>query len=454
MTESPSDKPWDELEKLVDTADSAEVESYLDAMPPEDATRTISRMSEDDQTQLLTTLAPDAAADVLARLPEIQARELLDSLPAAAAAEILVEMPSAEQADLLSALREETAEAILRAMEPDEAEDVRELSQYESDVAGGLMVTELLAYPEDFTVSQVVDDLRKNADEYRDYEVQYAYVVSADRELLGVLRLRDLLLAPNSRPIGKIMIRQPLTVSDEAPLEELTRFFESNRFFGVSVVNEDKQLVGVVMRSGVEEAQGQRSDDAYLKSQGVMGEELRTMPVVTRSRKRLSWLSVNILLNVVAASVIAFYQETLSSVIALAVFLPIISDMSGCSGNQAVAVSMREMTLGILRPSELWRVWTKEILVGLINGVALGILIWLVAWVWQSNLWLGLVVGTALALNTVIAVCIGGGVPLLLKRLGRDPALASGPILTTITDMCGFFLVLTMASLVLGKLTP
>jgi magnesium transporter len=176
------------------------------------------------------------------------------------------------------------------------------------------------------------------------------------------------------------------------------------------------------------------------------------MPLWLRSRRRLAWLSLNIVLNVVAASVISVYEDTLQAVIALAVFLPIISDMSGCSGNQAVAVSIRELSLGYVRPGEVLRVWGKELAVGAINGALLGLLIATVAWLWKGQAMLGLVVGTALALNTMVAVSIGGLVPLVLKRFGKDPALASGPILTTVTDMCGFFFVLGFASLVLDHL--
>jgi magnesium transporter len=142
----------------------------------------------------------------------------------------------------------------------------------------------------------------------------------------------------------------------------------------------------------------------------------------------------------------------LSSVIALAVFLPIISDMSGCSGNQAVAVSMRELSIGVISPKEVFRVLRQELSVGLINGFALGTLIGLAAFLWKGNIYLGLVVGSALMLNTILAVSIGGTVPLILKGFKIDPALASGPILTTITDMIGFMLVLSFASLALAKL--
>jgi magnesium transporter len=163
------------------------------------------------------------------------------------------------------------------------------------------------------------------------------------------------------------------------------------------------------------------------------------MPVLLRSRRRLSWLSVNILLNIVAASVIAFHQDTLSSVIALAVFLPIISDMSGCSGNQAVAVSMRELSLGIVRASEVMRVWMQEIAVGMINGLVLGMLIGFAAWLWKGSVYLAFVVGGALAINTVVAVSLGGTIPLLLKRFGVDPALASGPFLQRLQIWWAFF---------------
>lgn len=177
-----------------------------------------------------------------------------------------------------------------------------------------------------------------------------------------------------------------------------------------------------------------------------MTEELRSMPTFLRAKRRLSWLTVNIGLNIIAASVIAFYEDTLSAVIALAVFLPIVSDMSGCSGNQAVAVSMRELSLGFARPADVFRVWMKEAAVGIINGIALGMLIAFAAWAWKGNPYIGLVVGVALALNTLVAVSIGGTVPLILKRYNIDPAVASGPMLTTITDMCGFFLVLSLAT--------
>ena len=169
-------------------------------------------------------------------------------------------------------------------------------------------------------------------------------------------------------------------------MAELEQFFFDNDIAAVPVVDDRKHLLGIVRRRAVLEALNEKAEADHLKVAGIVGgDELRSMPVLLRSKRRLSWLSINILLNIIAASVIALYEDTLTAVIALAVFLPIVSDMSGCSGNQAVAVSMRELTLGAAEPKDVLRVWRKELLVGLINGLALGSLLGFAAWVWKGN---------------------------------------------------------------------
>jgi magnesium transporter len=240
-------------------------------------------------------------------------------------------------------------------------------------------------------------------------------------------------------------------VDHRSSLQELEETFDRYRFLGLPVVA-DGALVGVIRRAAVEEALAERTARQFRLVQGIIGgEEVRSLPVTVRSGRRLAFLSANIVLNVVAASVIVYFEETLASLIALAAFLPIISDMSGCSGNQAVAVSMRELALGLVRPREVLRVLASEMKVGLLNGAALGVLLGVVAWLWRGSPVLGVVVGGALAINTTVAVSIGGTVPLLLRGLGVDPALASGPILTTVTDICGFFLALGFAALALSQ---
>jgi magnesium transporter len=444
---------WEMLAKLAVAGDAKGLEAYVGQIGPSEAFRAILRLGPEEREKVLTTLSPEEAADLIEEIPDEHASDLIEQLPAKNAASILSEMDVDDQVDVIADMHEADAEAILAEMTPEDAADVRRLIRYDPDVAGGLMSTDYLAYGENALVGDVIDDLSKRADERDETEHDaHVYVVSASGKLVGVLDLRDLVLARRTTPLAAIL-KSSLFVRAEATLDELETFFERYAFHAVPVVDERQELVGVVGRDEVAEAIANRADEEYAKSKGIIGgDEIRSLPLLTRSRRRLSWLSLNIVLNILAASVIALYFDTLSAAIALAVFLPIVSDMSGCSGNQAVAVSMRELSLGIVKPFEVARVWIQEIQVGVLNGFALGILLGLVAWLWKGNAWLGLVVGGALAINTLVAVSLGGTVPLLLKRMGVDPAVASGPILTTVTDMCGFFLVLSLATMVLPKL--
>ncbi|MDH3292012.1 MAG: magnesium transporter [Gemmatimonadota bacterium] len=453
MTDHVSAAPWEQLAALIAVRDAASAERYLHDLPAGEVARTLSRLSEDDQRSLLDLLGPQLSADLIEHLSSAQAVEIIEELTAANAAAILEEIPSADRVDLLADLESADAAAILDAMPVEQADDARRLLQYPEDTAGGVMITEYLSFAEHLTVGDVVEDMRAHGERYSDYDIQYAYVTDAERRLAGVLRLRDLLLARTTQTVGAIMMRDPLSVPDNAGLTDLKQVFDDHAFVGVPVTNAAGQLMGVVRRAAVLTALGEQATEAFLAVTGLIGEELRTMPLGHRSRRRLSWLSINIVLNVIAASVIAMYQDTLAAVIALAVFLPIISDMSGCSGNQAVAVSIRELALGLVKPHEFVRVAFKEGAVGILNGLVLGVLLGAVAVLWKGNLVLGLVVGTALALNTIIAVLLGGLIPLVLRGLKHDPALASGPILTTVTDMVGFFLVLSFASAMLPLLT-
>ncbi len=448
-----TERPWETLAELAREGSAERLQDYVDSLSSADVAWALERLDDAGRRDVLATITPEAAADLIEVVPDVLSSELIETLETPEAAAILNVLPSDDQADLIAELPPLEAEAVLAAMDPEEARDARSLASYAPDTAGGVMVTEYLVFSQELSVGDVLDELRGNAERYSDYEVQYAYITSGDGRLTGVLRLRDLVLAPRHRPVIEVMLSSPLSVSVHEPLDGLADFFREHAFFGVPVVDEGHRLIGVVERSGVREAMGERAVDDHLKAVGIVGgEELRSMPTLVRARRRLSWLSVNILLNIAAASIIAVYQDTLAEVIALAVFLPIISDMSGCSGNQAVAVSLRELSLGVVKPFDVLHVAAREASVGLVNGAILGILIAATAWLYTGKAYLGLVVGGALAVNTVVAVLIGGSIPLLLRRWGKDPALASGPILTTVTDMFGFFLALSFASLALERI--
>lgn len=435
----------------IQQGDGAEIADLLDPLPYSDALRILLSLPEQDRDAAFALMPISLAAEMVAEAPHEAAAAIVAHMQAQKAAEVLDELGSDVQADIVAEMDSADADSVLAEMETADAEDVRRLISHPENTAGALMTAEAFAFPQDATVGTVLRRLASDDEDFERYRGQHPYMLDEAERPVGVVSLRALLTAKRSMKLSEIMT-SPLTVSVETPLEALEDIFDEYPFLGLPVIEADGRLAGALARASVDEALAERAESESLRRQGVFGDELRSMPTLLRSRRRLAWLSANIVLNIIAASVISAYEETLAAVIAIAVFLPMVSDMSGCSGNQAVGVTMRELSLGLVRPMDAFRVWRKEVSVGVINGLSLGVLIGIVAWVWKGNMWLGLVIGGALSLNTVLAVSIGGVVPLLLKRLGQDPAAASGPLLTTITDMAGFFLVLSLASLAMPLL--
>ncbi|MEZ5651698.1 MAG: magnesium transporter [Burkholderiaceae bacterium] len=437
--------PGAQIRRALENDDADALVRVIDELSVSEALRELTHLPEETRDAAIAALPAEMAASLVEEAPIELASTLLEGLDAATAADIVDELHSDTRADVIAELDEEHAEAILAELGASEAAEVRRLAAYDPETAGGLMVVEVLTCRDTDQVGSFFRRLASDDEGFERYQRHHPYIVDAGNRLVGVVSLPEMLSTRRAAPLSEIMTT-PLRVGVDATLDELQDFFEKHSFPAVPVTDEQNRLLGVVSREAVAYAAQDRAETESLRLQGVFGDELRTMPTGLRARRRLAWLSANIGLNIIAASVISMYEETLAAVIAIAVFLPMVSDMSGCSGNQAVGVTMRELSLGLVKPVDALWVWLKELSVGAMNGVALGVLIGLVAWVWKGNPYLGLVIGVALALNTVVAVSIGGVVPLLLKRLGQDPAVASGPLLTTITDMAGFFFVLSIAS--------
>jgi magnesium transporter len=438
------------LQVAVEAADDRQVADIVESNTSQEVLRQASLMKAAEREQLISILPPEAAAELIEEAPAGMAAHMIEGLDTDVAAKIMQELSSDTQADIVNDIKKRNAESILSAMDAETAEDVRKLSQYDPDTAGGLMERGAFTFLGDETVGAVLKRMIADDEEYERYRGQHPYIIDQTGRLVGVVSLRGLLR--NRRAVVLADIMAPaISVTPDTGQDELVTLFDENPFLGVPVVDEQGVLLGIVSRTELAEAVLEHAEQQSLSRQKI-GDELRSMPTLLRSRRRLAWLSSNIVLNIIAASVISAYEETLAAVIAIAVFLPMVSDMSGCSGNQAVGVSMRELALGLTRPVDLFHVLRKELSVGIINGIVLGILIGIVAWVWKDNAYLGLVIGLALSANTLIAVSIGGTVPLILKKFGIDPAVASGPLLTTVTDMAGFFLVLSLASLFMPQL--
>lgn len=425
--------------------------ALLERLPSGEQRRVFSRLSTEENVLILSQFTAEDAAELFENLPEEISATILQNLPSLGAARIIDELPDEITLNLLREMDESDQDRILsELLDADDAIDFKERVDFHPFSAGSLMWNDPLAFEEDMSVGMALQRLGEMADELSDEDVQYVYVTKSDGLLLGVLPLRNLVLGARHLPLSDFMIKSPLTVRLNTPLQELVQLFDDRSFLGLPVVDDRGVLRGVVGRETVREAQTDAQTEDFLRSSGIVtGEELRSLPMHVRCTRRLAWLAPNILLNLCAASVISFYEDTLKAVIALAVFLPIVSDMSGCSGNQAVAVSIRELSLGILRPRDFLRVVFKEGMLGIINGFVLGILLGVIAYVWKGDLVISGVIAGALWLNTVISVLLGGLIPLMLKKFKADPALASSPILTTCTDMCGFFLVLSLASVLI-----
>jgi len=456
-----------ELEALIQAGDGEVIASFMRLLPPEDTAYTLSHLSDESRTALfgkLSDSAPELGADLLEHFVDEYAAGVIEQLEPGQAAALVDEMDSDEQADVLSEMSDDDAEAILQEMDPEEADDARERMAYDEDVAGGLMITEYLYYNQGQTVEEVTRDLHEKAEEHIEFEVRYIYVVDDAGRLTGVVPMRSLVFVPGSRKIETQQIREPVTVNVHTSLDDLHDLFDRVDFSAVPVIDDDGELSGVVQRASVQEAIGDRESEQFLRFGGIIGgEELRSMSIGLRAARRLAFLLPSVVLSSISVTVILLFEPIIAKITLLAVFLPLVANLSGAAGNQAVAVSIRELALGMSMPRDWRRVAGNEMAVGAINGVLIGMLLGGVAigFAWVSHksgvqserepslLVLGLVVMLAYTFNSVLSVCLGGTIPLLLKAIKVDPAMASSPLLTTLSDMGSFLLTLTLAYLLI-----
>lgn len=445
---------WLELDALLEAGRDDDALQFVYDLAPQDTGYTLSHLEESRRTGLMSLLSerdPDFASTLLGHVDDQIAADIVSELEPVEAAAIVDEMESDEQVDVLAELDESEAEAILEAMSPEEAQDVRQRLVYDENTAGGLMITEFLSFPEDMDVKRVRQKLRKESDRVNSFEVRYLYTVDHAGGLLGVTPMRDLLLAKPGVPLSKPTIAEPMVVTVHTPLEELEDLFDRVDFSALPVVDDDAKLVGVVQRAAVQEALSEGAQEDLAKFGGIVGgEELRSMPTLGRAARRLMFLLPIMVLLLVSATIIAKFEETIQRLPILAALLPVVAGLCGSGGNQAVAVSMREISLGLIEPKDFMRVFIKEAAVALLAGVVLAVSLAAVVWVWRGQAELGMVVGASVVMVILLSKIVGGTVPLVLRHIGIDPAMASGPIVTTVVDLTSFFTVLLLAEMALG----
>ncbi len=454
-TNTPNPQPWETLDQIIQSGDAQHLQLFLRSLSASDVARTISRLDEEQQAQLFAILPPEFAADIAEELPHAQAADIIEDMPADIAAAIVDEMDSDEQVDILSQLDDQDSAAIIQHMAPDEVQDVLRLSQYPSDSAGGIMITEYLAYSENQPIIDVIKDLRENADQYREYHVQYIYLLSPQsKKLRGMVRMRELILAPDNKLLKDLPKVNPKSVHAQDSLDSIDNFFARNHFGAVPVIDIQGTLLGIVTKSNVEESLTQRSEQEFLRFGGIIaGEERREDNLLPKALRRLVFLAPNAMLCFISISIILFYEAYIKEVPVLAAFMPLVAAMSGASANQAIAVSFRELTLGLVKPHETMLVVKKEIGVGLFNGIIIGLLLALAAFLLDDSghrAQLALVVGLSFLVMSLLSVSIGGCMPLLLKKCKIDPAMAASPLTTVISDACSFWIVLNLAIQILN----
>jgi magnesium transporter len=385
--------------------------------------------------EALSELSPEAGAAILA---DRSAEEIV---------KLTQELPSDDAAAIIDYLPEELSAAVLELIQKRPAGgDVGELLEYAEQTAGRIMNPKVFALAEDMTAGEAITALQGS----RDVEVVfYLYVIDVRRHLVGVVSLRRLLLVPPPTPLKRIMTTDLISVRVDMDQEEVARQVASYNLLAIPVVDDENKLVGVITVDDVIDViKDEATEDVY-RLAGVTGDDRVFARASESLRKRVPWLQVNLLTAFVAASVVAVFEGTIRNATALAVFMPVVAGMGGNAATQTLTVIVRGIALGELTWANTRKALLKEAAVGLGNGLACGIVAALVVWAWKGDAVLGAILLGAMMINMFVAATAGTLIPLMLRALKIDPALASSVFITTLTDVFGFFSFLGLGALFL-----
>jgi magnesium transporter len=321
---------------------------------------------------------------------------------------------------------------------------IQELLTYPKGSIGNIMSTDFLAFRNNIIISDAMNKIRERS-RAKAPPASYVYVVDAENHLVGILNMRDLIVGDENAELETIMIKNVFSLDAFTQREDAANELHSRKYFAAPVVDNEKHLLGIVKADQLLKQAQQEASEDILKMFGVGSEERAFSPLLFSLRKRLPWLHINLVTAFMAASVVAVFEGIIAKITVLAVFLPIVAGQGGNAGSQSLAVVMRGLVMREISPRESKIMLLKEGKIGLVNGIVIGLITALVAWLWKGNPYLGLVIGLAMIVNLVAAGLSGAFIPLTLKALGQDPAQSSSIILTTVTDVIGFFAFLGFA---------
>ncbi|HKB92987.1 MAG TPA: magnesium transporter [Gaiellaceae bacterium] len=428
------------------------------------ARRLISRLHPADLAQYVPLLTPDEQVELWQTLVELRMgartlRELdgetrdrlLERLTDEHVALVVRRMPADDAVDLLEAIESERRERILEIFEPGYAARLRNLMRFGPSTAGGLMDPDVPRFAAEATVAATLERVRSLAEGRRLF---YLYVVDEREHLIGIVSLWQLVSAAPERQLRDLVSGEVVTIRADTPEEEVARAFSRYDLLMMPVVDEDGRMAGVIHVDDVlDVVEEQATEDIYRLANLDVHEDLATLPV--RSvRLRLPWLLINLATAFLAAWVVSNFQETIGKYVVLAVFMPIVAGMGGNAGTQTLTVMVRGIALGEMDLRRSGTVLLRQTGVGLLNGLATGVVLGICALVWERNAVLGGILAFAETVNLTVAGFFGAAVPLVLKRLKLDPALGSSIFVTTATDVGGFLTFLGTATLLLSALKP
>jgi len=432
-----------ELRVSLEQDDLEKALSIIEALRPADQADVVAELETTDQVVLLTSLSPTDSADVLEEMDDEDAAELAGMLSAEQLADILDEMEDDEAADVLGDLPVPVVSEALREM--DMPQELISLLRYPDDTAGGLMTRAVITLHPEWTADRALAELRRIGP--RSDSTYYLFVTALDDRLIGVVGLRDLVTAPADTPIADLMTTDVVSVLVTTDQEECARTLSHYGYLALPVVDEIGRFLGVITADDlIEVAEDEATEDMY-RMVGITGDESVFSPSRVSVVKRLPWLAINMVTLFIAITVVDAFDFVIAGMVALAVFLPLVSGEGGNAGSQTATVIVRGIALGEVTNRDGLRALIKELVVALINGTLIGLGTALVAYLWKEDWRISLAICLAMILNFLMAATTGVLIPLGLKKINVDPALASAAFVTGFTDTFGFLFFLGIVTL-------
>jgi len=436
--------------ELVEAESTEALKAELQDHHPADIAAVLEQLPYDIQLQLFSLLDSDAIADVIVELDELDQSRLLKKYPAPALATIIEKLDSDDAADLLGVLKDERAAATLDHLKEEDRAELTELMSYHEESAGGIMAKEALSANEDARIEDVITLLRSKAAEVGD--IYYTYVTDDDGRLVGYLSLKRLILAQPDHRIGEIMKTDVVHVNVGMDREEVAGLFRKYDLASAPVVDDQGRFLGRITHDDILEVMHEEAHEDLARLTGQAQFDPGERSLLRNLKIRLPWLLLGLLGGIIAAQVIAGFEPQLSSLTSLIFFLPLVAAMGGNAGIQTSSLMVRGLATGEIGSYGLRLRLLGEVGVALLAGLICSAVLFLITLGWQHNMTLAFVVSLSLLVVIILAAVIGAIVPLALKKFGFDPALATGPFITTTNDIIGLFIYLGIATFFLTKL--